>query len=105
MILNPLLSACIEELHELKATDVCVLDINVPNSLIDYMIVATGNSSRHVRALSKHLLQAMQAKGIKEAHIEPDEQDEWILIDLGDIVVHIMQAKTRKFYQIEELWS
>jgi ribosome-associated protein len=74
-------------------------------SITDYMIVASGRSNRQVRALADKVVEATATVGVKPLGIEGQEPGEWILIDLGDVVVHTMQPATRDFYQLEKLWS
>lgn len=100
-----LLAAAIDDLNDLKAVDITSLDVKKLTTLVDYMVVATGTSSRHVHSIADHLIQKMKLRHITPYGIEGDQNDEWILIDLGDLVVHIMQEKTREFYNIEKLWS
>ena len=69
------------------------------------MIIATGNSSRHVRAIADNLLRKMKERSVRMGSIEADEDEEWVLVDLGDIVVHVMQQQTRDFYNLEKLWA
>lgn len=100
-----LLNAVLTDLDDLKALHVCPLDVHQLTSLTDYMVIASGSSSRHVRAIAENLVEKMRARTIIPLGIEGDASDEWVLVDLGDIVVHIMQPRTRDFYQLEKLWS
>lgn len=100
-----LLKITLNDLNDLKAIQIVTINVKHLSPLMDYVIVATGNSSRHVRAIADHLRQKMKERHIKLPSLKGDDNDEWILIDLGDIIVHIMQAKTRAFYNIEKLWS
>jgi len=102
---NALLDMAINDLHHLKATQVCSLDVRPLTSVTDFMVIATGNSSRHVNAIAQHLIKEMKHRHIHPLGIEGDKENEWILIDLGDLVVHIMQQRVRDFYQLEKLWS
>lgn len=100
-----LLKTVLDDLSNLKAVNVVPLDVHHITSVTDYMIIASGNSSRHVAAIAEHLVEHMRARKIIPLGIEADFNNEWVLVDLGDIVVHIMQPQTRNFYQLEKLWS
>jgi ribosome-associated protein len=88
-----------------KAVDIKVLDVRKLTSMTDYMVIATGRSSRQVKALAGHVADAARAIKQKPLGIEGEEASEWVLVDLGDVIVHVMQAETRDFYQIEKLWE
>lgn len=92
-------------LDDHKASDIRCLDVSHLTSMMDYMIVATGRSDRHVRALGDALIQACKREGITVLGSEGHEAGEWILVDLVDVVVHVMLARTREFYDIEKLWD
>jgi ribosome-associated protein len=92
-------------LEDRKATDIRCLDVSHLTSMMDYMIVATGRSDRHVRALGDAVIEACKEKGIEVLGIEGKASAEWILVDLVDVVVHVMLPKTREFYDIEKLWD
>jgi ribosome-associated protein len=100
-----LLKTVLDDLSNLKAIHVVPLDVHQLTSVTDYMVIASGNSSRHVGAIAEHLVEDMKTRGITPLGIEADPNNEWVLVDLGDIVVHVMQPQTRDFYQLEKLWS
>lgn len=102
---NELLHAVLNDLSDLKAIQVVPLDVRPLSSITDYMVIASGSSRRHVRAIAENLIDHMKERDIVPLGIEGDLNDEWVLVDLGDIVVHIMQPQTREFYQLEKLWS
>lgn len=105
MHINKFLNLVLTELNDLKAINVLPLNVQHLTSITDYMVIATGNSSRHVRSLVDNLMKHMKEHHISPIGIEGDLNSEWLLIDFGDIVVHVMQAHTREFYQLEKLWS
>jgi ribosome-associated protein len=74
-------------------------------SIADFMIVASGNSSRHIQALSEILLDQLKKKGIENCHLEGKQSNDWKLIDAIDIIIHIFHPKKRKFYDLEKMWS
>jgi len=92
-------------LEDHKATDVRCLDVSHLTTLMDFMIVATGRSDRHVRSLGDALVESCKDDGIEVLGMEGKESAEWLLVDLVDVVVHIMLPRTRDFYEIEKLWD
>ena len=105
MHINELLNAILNDLEQLKATNILPLNVEQLTSVTDFLVIATGTSSRHVGAIADHLVQEMKEHGYSPLGIESDPQNEWVLVDLGDVVVHIMQKQTRDFYQLEKLWT
>ena len=95
----------IRVLEDHKAIDIRCLDVAHLTSMMDYMIVATGRSDRHVRALGDALVRECKDKGIEVLGSEGQEAAEWLLVDLVDVVVHVMLPRTREFYEIEKLWD
>jgi ribosome-associated protein len=95
----------VQSLEDLKAQDVRVLDVTALTSIMDVMVVASGTSNRHVKALSDSVLEAAKAAGVRPIGVEGDATSDWILVDLGDVVVHVMLPRTRSFYNLEKLWS
>ena len=97
--------AAIEALEEIKATDVVEIDVRKMTSLFDYMIVASAESTRQTRALANNVQEKLKHTGGKVYGVEGEQSGEWVLIDLGDVVVHIMQPAVRSYYNLEELWG
>jgi ribosome-associated protein len=95
----------VQSLEDLKAQDVRVLDVTALTSIMDVMVIASGTSNRHVKALSESVLEAAKAAGVRPIGVEGDATSDWILVDLGDVVVHVMLPRTRSFYNLEKLWS
>lgn len=92
-------------LDDLKALDIRVLDVRAMTSVTDFMIVASGRSSRHVRSLAGNVIRRAKASGQAPLGVEGEQQGEWVLVDLCDVVVHVMQPESRDFYQLEKLWG
>ena len=94
----------INALEELKAQDISVLDVKDRTSVTDFMVVASGTSNRHVRSLAQSVVQDVKEKTDLMPSVEGGQTSDWILVDLGDIVVHLMMPATREFYDLERLW-
>lgn len=93
-------------LDDMKAQDVSVLDVSQLTDVTDYMVIASGSSNRHVRSMAGELRDRLREReGLRPLGVEGEEQGEWVLIDLGDVVVHIMRPQTREYYDLERLWS
>ena len=92
-------------LSENKAIEVKSINLKDKTSIADFMIIASGNSSRHIQALSEMLLEELQKKGIENCHLEGRNSKEWKLIDAVDIIIHIFHPEKRKFYDLEKMWS
>jgi ribosome-associated protein len=89
----------------LKATDVSVLDVRHLTTVTDLMIVASGRSDRHVRAIAEEVVVQCKKEGYRPIGVEGQKSGDWVLVDLGDVVVHVMQPRTREFYNLEKLWD
>jgi ribosome-associated protein len=100
-----LLTLAEHALADLKARDVKVLDVRQLTSIADYMVVASGTSDRHVKSIAGRLVQAASEAGCPPLGVEGMGSGEWVLVDLADVVVHIMQPKARDFYKLEGLWD
>ena len=95
----------VDALEDIKGMDIKVLDVMNKSSVTDIMIFATGNTSRQVKALANSVADKSKKAGSPALGIEGDEGNEWVLVDLGDVVVHIMQPTIREFYNLEKLWG
>ena len=92
-------------LDDLKAEAIVRLDVRHLTSVTDLMVIATGRSNRHVRAVAETLLEQSKARGLTPLGVEGLDGGEWVLIDLADVVVHVMLPKVREFYDLEKLWD
>jgi ribosome-associated protein len=92
-------------LEDLKAIDIVTIDVQSLTAIADYMIICTGRSTRHVKALADNVASTAKAMHVTYVRTEGERESEWVLVDLGDIVVHIMLAATREFYSLEDLWE
>lgn len=92
-------------LEEIKARDIVVLDVKKLTSLFDYLIVASGDSTRQTKALARNVHDRVKAAGGSIVGIEGEQSGEWVLVDLGAVVVHVMQPAIRDYYNLEQLWG
>ena len=95
----------VDALEEVKAQDITVLDVRDMTEVTDYMVVASGTSNRHVKALIENVSEKAKAAGCRPIGVEGEDGGEWVLLDLQDALVHVMQPKVREFYNLEKLWS
>ena len=95
----------IKTLDSNKALDIVSIDLKDKSSIADYMIVASGTSSRHIQSLSEQVLEKFKTNGLENCKIEGKDSAEWKLVDGIDIVVHIFNPEKRKFYELEKIWS
>lgn len=101
---TPILSLVINALEELKAQKITELDVRDMTSMADHMVIASGTSNRHVKALADNVVDAAKEAGHPPIGSEGEDTGEWILVDLGDVIVHLMLPATREFYDLERLW-
>lgn len=95
----------VDALEEVKGNDIVRLDVRDLTTVTDYMVVASGTSSRHVNALADAVAEQSKAAGHRPVGIEGESGSEWVLLDLGDTLVHVMLPRVREFYNLEKLWS
>jgi ribosome-associated protein len=88
-----------------KALDIISINLENKSSMADYMIIASGTSSRHIQALSEQVLEKLKANGVQNSKIEGKESSDWKLVDGIDLIVHIFNPEKRKFYELEKIWS
>ncbi|MGR8981484.1 MAG: ribosome silencing factor [Gammaproteobacteria bacterium] len=92
-------------LDERKGQYITVLDVRGKTSVTDYMVLVTGTSDRHLKSLCDYVVEKLKEYGVKPLGVEGELGSDWILLDLGDVIVHAMTAQCREFYQLEKLWS
>jgi ribosome-associated protein len=105
MPLDRLQALVIDALEDLKGVDIKVLDVTGMTSITDRMVVVGGTSTRHVKSLAEHVVLKAKEAGNPPLGVEGEQTAEWVLIDLGDVVVHVMLPMVRAFYALEKLWS
>jgi ribosome-associated protein len=95
----------ISALEDIKAFDIVSLDVKKLTSISDFMIIASASSTRQTKALARNIKDKMSTFGVEVVGIEGETEGEWVLVDLGDIIIHIMTPTTRAYFNLEELWS
>ena len=105
MTADALRDQVIDSLEDRKGRDIVALDVAEVTDITDYMVIASGTSNRHVKALVDQVVEDAKAAGHRRVGVEGRETYEWVLVDLGDVLVHVMQAQSREFYDLERLWS
>ena len=95
----------LDDLDSNKALDIISINLKNKSSMADYMIIASGTSSRHIQALSEQVLEKLRSNGVKNSKIEGKESTDWKLVDGIDLIIHIFHPDKRKFYEIEKIWS
>ena len=103
--ISDLKSIVINTLDLNKAQDIVTIDLKDKSSMADFMIIASGTSSRHIQSLSEQVLEKLKNNGIKNSKIEGKESSEWKLVDGIDLIVHIFHPEKRKFYELEKIWA
>ena len=102
---DELKKTALQALEDLKAINIVEFDVRAMTSVTDFMIIASGTSDRHVKSLANAVVMACKGAGVAPLGVEGEREGEWVLVDLGDVVVHVMQPRIREFYALEKLWS
>jgi len=102
---SPLQQAVTTALDDMKAVNVRVLDVRGLTDIADIMVIASGNSDRHVRSIAERVVERAKAAGFRPLGTEGERDGEWVLVDLQDVVVHVMLPRVREFYGLERLWD
>lgn len=100
-----ILTLVLAQLDDDKSEDIVSIDLRGKTSIADYMVVSSGRSQRHVGAIADHLIEALKAAGMRHVRVEGQPACDWVLIDAGDVIVHVFQPEVRSFYNIEKMWS
>lgn len=102
---DELKALALQALDDLKGLDIVDYDVRDMTSVTDVMIIASGTSDRHVKSLAGAVVMACKKAGVSPLGVEGEREGEWVLVDLGDVVVHVMQPRIREFYALEKLWT
>jgi ribosome-associated protein len=105
MKISPLVKLVTAAIEDIKGLDVKVIDVAALTTITDHMVVCTGTSNRHVKSIADSIIAKAKEAGYRPLGVEGLDAAEWVLVDLGDVVAHVMQAQTRLFYQLEKLWD
>ena len=100
-----LLAFIVDKIDDMKGRDIITLDVRGKSSITDCMIICSGNSNRHVRSIADHVAAELRHSGIELLGVEGADIGEWVLVDAGNVIIHVMQDETRALYQLEKLWS
>ena len=95
----------IDKIDDLKGQDIIALDVQGKSSITDCMIICTGTSTRHVMSIANHVVQESRAVGMELYGMKGQEASDWIVVDLGEVIVHVMQEESRRLYELEKLWG
>ncbi len=95
----------IDKIDDLKGQDIVAIDVHGKSSITDCMVICTGTSTRHVMSIADHVVQESRAAGMLPLGVEGEAAADWIVVDLGDVMVHVMQEESRRQYALEKLWS
>jgi ribosome-associated protein len=95
----------VEKFEDMKARDIIVIDVSDKSSITDTLVICSGNSKRHVSSIANNLIVESKKAGRAPLSVEGKDVGEWVLVDLGNVVAHVMQDETRDFYQLEKLWQ
>jgi ribosome-associated protein len=102
---DELKAIALQALEDLKGLDIADYDVRDMTTVTDIMIIASGTSDRHVKSLADAVVIACKKAGVPPLGVEGEQEGEWVLVDLGDVVVHVMQPRVREFYALEKLWT
>jgi ribosome-associated protein len=95
----------IDKIDDLKGQDIIAIDVKGKSSITDCMVISTGTSSRHVVAIAEHLVQSAREIGLTPMSVKGINASDWVVVDLGEVIVHVMQEESRQLYELEKLWS
>ena len=105
MNIKKLITITLNALNDAKALDITLFEVSKLTSISDYMIIASGRSNRQVTALADKIIEVAKENGVQPLGVEGKREGEWVLVDLGDIIVHVMHPNIREYYQLEKLWG
>lgn len=95
----------IDKIDDMKAQDIVAIDVKGKSSITDCMVICTGTSTRHVASIAEHVVKEARQIGLRPFNVDSRSSSDWLVVDLGDIIVHVMQEESRQLYELEKLWS
>ncbi len=101
---SKLVEITVDALEEIKASDIKIINVNKLTSMFEYIVIASANSSRQTKALADNVREKVKDAGGSVLSLEGEQTGEWLLVDLGDVIVHVMQPEVREYYNLEALW-
>jgi ribosome-associated protein len=99
------LNLILSRLDDMKAEDTVTIDLRGKSAITDFMVVTTGRANRHVGAIAENVAKGLSEAGIKGIHVEGLQNSDWVLIDSGDVIVHVFRPEVREFYNLEKMWT
>lgn len=102
---NELVALVTDKVDDMKARDIVTLDVRGKSNVTSFMVICSGTSNRHTKSIAGYLAAEVKKVGVQPLGIEGEASGEWVLLDLGDVVVHVMLEESRSFYQLEKLWG
>ena len=105
MHIDELKQSIVRIIDEMKGEDLVTLDVREMTDIADYMVIVSGTSDRHVRSIASKLVDELRDCGVRPVGVEGQQAGDWVLLDYGDVIVHVMRQPTRNFYELEKLWS
>ena len=95
----------VDKIDDLKGQDIIAIDVKGKSSITDCMVICTGTSTRHVVSIAEHVVQEARQAGLRPFSVDSRAASDWVVVDLGEVIVHVMQDESRKLYELEKLWS
>lgn len=95
----------VDKIDDLKGQDIIAIDVKGKSSITDCMVICTGTSIRHVVSIAEHVVQEARQAGLRPFSVDSRSASDWVVVDLGEVIVHVMQEESRKLYELEKLWS
>jgi ribosome-associated protein len=95
----------VDKIDDLKGQDIIAIDVQGKSSITDCMVICTGTSNRHVMSIAEHVVESVRKEGLDALGVKGINATDWIVVDLGEVIVHVMQEESRQLYELEKLWS
>lgn len=105
MITEQLTHFIVDKAEDMKATDIAIIDVREKSSITDFMVICSGNSKRHVMSIAENVVKNARQEAIPSFGTDGEQEGEWVVVDLGNVMLHVMQNHARELYQLEKLWN